>query len=543
GDDGGGDASPDAEPDAAPPLAPVTATAPSTPAPIQPMVVPGRPIVDGTGRPASTAAPLLFRARATRPPLGADKQTVERAVITRPPAELAHALRSTHGIDVTDVPVQRDGGAGSEARQRQARAFTRGGRVFLPEEAGHLSSAQARGLLAHELVHAAQQRRLGHALPGEDTAEGRALEIEAQQAERMYSSAPTEFAEPELIHAPHAVTPGWVAGYITQHAGPPIDYFDDSTVISESQRQNFQDAVDEGVRQVMADYYTRTGVDPSSQQPSSNSASGPFSSLTEEQVAERQFLDVINTELERRGEAAQTALSEDDRAKVRDLLGRGASGQNAPQAEDPSARSRWAEATFGSGTALGADLDGLLAFTSWGRTDTQNAEIERRKREQEHGGNQQPVPPGAGLGSPMSTRPPTTGSRPIPGHGTSQIEQISAFGGWQQRAFGSDMALGGDLGGLARLFHGGRAEESPRTQPAHHQPQPTTHDTAQHAEHGAHPRTGADSAALQEPDDYLDTGRLDLDDLATRIFDRLRSRLRRELLVDRERAGLLTDFR
>jgi len=34
-----------------------------------------------------------------------------------------------------------------------------------------------------------------------------------------------------------------------------------------------------------------------------------------------------------------------------------------------------------------------------------------------------------------------------------------------------------------------------------------------------------------------------MDDLAVRIYDRLRSRLRRELLVDRERAGLLTDFR
>ena len=35
----------------------------------------------------------------------------------------------------------------------------------------------------------------------------------------------------------------------------------------------------------------------------------------------------------------------------------------------------------------------------------------------------------------------------------------------------------------------------------------------------------------------------DLDELVLRIYDRLRSRLRRELLVDRERAGLLTDFR
>jgi hypothetical protein len=34
-----------------------------------------------------------------------------------------------------------------------------------------------------------------------------------------------------------------------------------------------------------------------------------------------------------------------------------------------------------------------------------------------------------------------------------------------------------------------------------------------------------------------------LDELATRLYQRLRSRLRLELIVDRERAGRLTDFR
>jgi hypothetical protein len=35
----------------------------------------------------------------------------------------------------------------------------------------------------------------------------------------------------------------------------------------------------------------------------------------------------------------------------------------------------------------------------------------------------------------------------------------------------------------------------------------------------------------------------ELDDLARHLYDRLRSRLRQELLVDRERAGLITDLR
>jgi hypothetical protein len=46
------------------------------------------------------------------------------------------------------------------------------------------------------------------------------------------------------------------------------------------------------------------------------------------------------------------------------------------------------------------------------------------------------------------------------------------------------------------------------------------------------------------PDDRkIETDHLDLDELGTRLYDRIRSRLRMELLLDRERAGLLSDFR
>jgi hypothetical protein len=34
-----------------------------------------------------------------------------------------------------------------------------------------------------------------------------------------------------------------------------------------------------------------------------------------------------------------------------------------------------------------------------------------------------------------------------------------------------------------------------------------------------------------------------MDELAGKLYDRIRSKLRAELLVDRERAGLLTDWR
>jgi hypothetical protein len=41
----------------------------------------------------------------------------------------------------------------------------------------------------------------------------------------------------------------------------------------------------------------------------------------------------------------------------------------------------------------------------------------------------------------------------------------------------------------------------------------------------------------------IDLDLIDMEDLARRVYLRLRSRLRTELLVDRERAGLLPDYR
>lgn len=109
------------------------------------------------------------------------------------PAELLDAVRWAQGVDVSDVPIRREPEVADEARALGARSFTRGGEVFLPPEQGSPQEPVARGLLAHELTHAAQQRALGSALPSEDSDAGRALEAQAVAAERwargMSSSA------------------------------------------------------------------------------------------------------------------------------------------------------------------------------------------------------------------------------------------------------------------------------------------------------------------------------------------------------------------
>jgi len=89
--------------------------------------------------------------------------------------------------------------------------------------------------------------------------------------------------------------------------------------------------------------------------------------------------------------------------------------------------------------------------------------------------------------------------------------------------------------------HGGAragGQQQPGAAASHYQQQHDAHG-------GVDPHTGH---LRSNPD--MDAGgsdvvadNLDLDQLAGQLYDRLRSRLRREFLVDRERSGLLTDYR
>lgn len=116
------------------------------------------------------------------------------------PGDLAVAVRSVVGVDVSDVPVRRGPEVSAAARTLNARAFTTRGEVHLPAEVGQFDNPQARGLLAHELVHAAQQRMLGSALPDESSAEGELLEREAVATEMwVRGDAPQP---PALVHRP-----------------------------------------------------------------------------------------------------------------------------------------------------------------------------------------------------------------------------------------------------------------------------------------------------------------------------------------------------
>ncbi|MFB7056448.1 DUF4157 domain-containing protein [Streptomyces vinaceus] len=106
------------------------------------------------------------------------------------PRDMAATFARLYGVDVSAVPIHRGRAASERAAQMSARAFTEGGAVFLPAEAGDIDNSRVRGLLAHELTHAVQQRKHGPTLPSENDPSGLAMEMDAIDAERYFRGDP-----------------------------------------------------------------------------------------------------------------------------------------------------------------------------------------------------------------------------------------------------------------------------------------------------------------------------------------------------------------
>jgi hypothetical protein len=161
---------------------------------LPPAAIPFERSVEPTDAEAAGPAPAPPSAL----PDGGSRGRVSDGVHTQPvPTEIATLFRSVSGVDVPDVPIHRGPAVTSQAAALGARAFTRGGAVFLPDAAGPLDHTTTRALLVHELTHVAQQRRLG-TVPAESSAAGAALEHAAiMPARRAMRAQP-----PRLVHAP-----------------------------------------------------------------------------------------------------------------------------------------------------------------------------------------------------------------------------------------------------------------------------------------------------------------------------------------------------
>jgi hypothetical protein len=144
----------------------------------------------------------------------------EPRVYTRSvPPDVAGPFQALTGIDVAGIPVHRGPAVSEQARAYRARAFTRAGEIFLPDEAGPLGHSDTQALLAHELTHAVQQRVLSSSLPDEASQHGQELEHEARQAEDWYRSGGSP--PPRLAHLPVATLLAGHAGLATVGGGAP----------------------------------------------------------------------------------------------------------------------------------------------------------------------------------------------------------------------------------------------------------------------------------------------------------------------------------
>ncbi|HEU5474591.1 MAG TPA: DUF4157 domain-containing protein [Actinophytocola sp.] len=444
----------------APPVRGAPQEPPATPSP--PTAAPSGPVrptaVTPRRGPATSSTPLVYRATQPRP----DQQppAAVRRGVARVPTSLASTMLSRHGVDVSDVPVHRGPEVAVEARSLGARAFTRGGEVFLPEEAGSLDSPKARGLLAHELVHVVQQRTLGSSLPGPSTPVGAELEAAAVAAEHEHAGH-GHTAEP-LVHpvltqvlsqaartagvqlAPLAPEPMSVSSL----PEPPPAPSTSDLVLSEPARVQVSQISQETTTKVIEQWtnpalggsgFTAFPVTEPSL-PTLVDTTGPApvgggpapAAPPDEAAMASQVLQVINLDRAIKGQQAISTLDDATMEQVRQVI-----------AEQSAANVNRAMMMAGASAA---------ATQAAAATELETAQ------------SQAPAPAEQTAAAPASTPSMVIGS----------------------------------------------GEPDPES-------------------------------ALR--DGWIDIERLDLDELTARLYDRLRSRLRLELLIDRERAGLLTDFR
>jgi Domain of unknown function (DUF4157) len=139
----------------------------------------------GAARPLGLQAPITQEGE-TRDATASPVSDMPRQASHREPAPraVAAAVGRLHRADVTDVRIERGEEAQRLSSAANARAVTRGGEVFIPASEGPLDSGRGGGLLAHELTHVIQQRRLGNSVPLEHSPGGRRLEAEASMTER-----------------------------------------------------------------------------------------------------------------------------------------------------------------------------------------------------------------------------------------------------------------------------------------------------------------------------------------------------------------------
>lgn len=518
---------PEAHERPAPPAEPARAT-PETPTPATP------PPAD-PARPPAPVKPVPATYRATPELRPAPRRERPRGtVVDRVPTTLANEVRTRQRADVADVPVYRGPRVSEAAKTRGARAFAAGGAVYLPDEAGPTDSPKARGLLAHELVHAVQQRTLGPRLPAPESPLGQQLEAEAQAAERFYGGESGASEPPPLIHAPLPASPSssepepdlsMAAQLATAMTAPaPAPTPPQPSINSPFDAQTVEEVgkiATESARHVVAEWTNPALHQPSTQhQPhqrphasrsesTSSSTRTPFNASARREQLVAAALMAHNRNLAP-GESPVTSLSTDELTAI--------DRQVQHEAHHHE--------THGTTPGTHATPPGAHGLAS------------RRAREQNG-----PAEPRYVAGSGAAIMHALTGMNMHYGFGERGLTApLGSTGSWFEAPSDDPAEVAARRRERNRPFAERLADQmgliSPETS-SMFDPDSWFEQSEEDedGDAGTPGRGGGRRSTVSDMDG------VELDELAARLYDRLRSRLRTELLVDRERAGMLTDFR
>lgn len=503
----------------------------------------------------------------------------------RVPDDLRTIMRAAYGDDVGDQVVHRGPDVTEEARQLGARAFARDGEVFVPIEAGPLDEAPAKSFLAHELTHLAQQRRRTTPLPAEGSVEGLVLEAEAQRAERFVRgdpgapapgpmSAPSvqgadEFADTqrfvnELVHRGVAEPDGsggvrflWGhgSGGRVQRATEPAVVTPTTpsmgsrvwTAVTSTFTDDIEEAIERpwGITTEQAENADRTGVDAVARENNRTQLKDKFHSARLEHLKTQKshggvlpedeltaLKAQVDTEVASRlDEVKKRAEAQVDR--VNKYLVDAKQPVTTPDRLDPDLYDAIYKALFPD------DVDAPIPPADDATTIDEKAKQSVAKLKAKAGS----AAPEGGAAKPGVATPPqggpagqsSPGGQGAPGHGDTAREGVIDSWDDVKGMYATDLAsmvtspFGITLTDAERKDLWNTDTEAKKTAPA----QSTT---------GGSP-TGSSGPVAPHGQEMIDLDRLDLEDLTRRLYQRVRSDLRRELLVDRERSGRLNDMR
>jgi hypothetical protein len=567
------------------------------------------------------------------------------------PDDVRTELRGAYGVDVETV--HRGPGVSRESAQLGARAFARGGEAYIPREAGRLDTPEGKSIVAHELTHVSQQRRTAGLLPPEDTTAGRALEAEAQEAERFFrgdadATPPSSWAkgdegvpgkpsvatddaghaglgearalmdklvsdgvavsdgqggivftqappsgsstgvQRQITAAPPANPSGWPPA-TTGHpgpfgdrapgVGPVVDELGGDLLTSgagldvrlpadvvRARNDTERDLAVQLFREVKLQH-RKTQV--LAEHPESSLSDDEERALDQEvqEEVERRLLELetrVDTRLDATvgsGSAPEDAAAapvlqpEDYRRVVRDVFG-DLAGPLQPEATGDAGLGRRVIRQGGPSGGSGADemarvgMAALAALSGDG-TDRRPPGGTTWPDGQERRGVW-PSQPGGGAGGATASSAFAVAHRDRAVHAASGSAADQMAGGALARASSRVAFVERAAGSAAAELAGAAREFAPASTasigPAGVGQAATGPVTEGHASSGSAgvatigPARAGQAAVGSTGHEQLDLDHLDLDELSARIYGRLRRRLRAELLIDRERAGLLTDF-